>query len=170
MPSLKRLAMIDWSRPKFCSCGKEIQLDIVHKQMFIYNTLSCNPSKTGTGAVYLQYDNSWQPIGRVILAINKQGRNVQCDHVNGDIHDNRLENLRIVKPVQNMQNQDLRSNNKSGYIGVSWHKASMAWRSRISAPEGEIYIGLFNSAKEAALARDAKAKELRGEFAVLNFP
>ncbi len=34
----------------------------------------------------------------------------------------------------------------------------------------EHFLGLFDDEIEAALAWDAKAKELRGEFAYLNFP
>lgn len=77
----------------------------------------------------------------------------QIDHVNGKRADNRLANLREVSPQCNAQNRDIYSNNTSGFIGVSWHKRDRKWQARIVINGKLIYLGLYPTALEAALAR-----------------
>ena len=89
-------------------------------------------------------------------------------HANHDTLDNRRCNLDRVTHARNMQSKAKQRDNTSGYIGVSRHGGR--WEAHLRH-EGEFqYIGLFETAEEAAHARDARAKELRGDFAVLNFP
>jgi hypothetical protein len=44
------------------------------------------------------------------------------------------------------------------------------WQAAVQHDGENFYLGLFDSDVEAARARDTKALELAGEFAVLNFP
>ena len=60
--------------------------------------------------------------------------------------------------------------NKSGFRGVHFHKHNKRWRAQIGYNYKLITIGYYDTPEEAARAYDAKAKELRGEFARLNFP
>lgn len=93
------------------------------------------------------------------------------DHINGNGLDNRKCNLRPCNSVQNGINRKrLQKRNTSGLRGVSWHKRDKIWQAYINDGTKKIMLGYFNTKKEAALARDKKAKELHGEFAVLNFP
>jgi hypothetical protein len=92
------------------------------------------------------------------------------DHINGNGLDNRRANLRIVTIQQNALNRKLTIANTSGYRGVMWHKKSKRWRATLFTNGKLHHIGAFKDKIEAAKARDAKAKELHGEFAVLNFP
>lgn len=43
------------------------------------------------------------------------------------------------------------------------------WQAQVKHNRKNVYVGLFNTALEAARAYDEKAKELFGEFAQLNF-
>lgn len=95
--------------------------------------------------------------------------NGEVDHISRDSSDDRWCNLRVCSREQNLRNVGRKKSNTSGYIGV--HKrANGRFLSYTRTSEGErIYLGHFSTAEEAAKARDVKAKEQHGEFAVLNF-
>lgn len=59
-------------------------------------------------------------------------------------------------------------NNTSGYKGVSYNKRDK-YQAKIKFNK-QIHIGYFEDPIRAAKAYDAKALELFGEFAQLNFP
>lgn len=81
------------------------------------------------------------------------------DHINRKRSDNRLTNLRLATPKLNAENASIRSDNKSGEKGVSWHRKSNSWVAQISNHRKVIHIGCFKSIAAAASAR--KAAELQ---------
>jgi hypothetical protein len=91
---------------------------------------------------------------------------LHLDHINGDSTDNRIVNLRECTHQQNHGNRKKQAN-LSGFKGVS--KKDNKWQARVCFNFKRHYLGLFNTAEEAAKAYDEKAKELHGEFARLNF-
>ena len=64
-----------------------------------------------------------------------------------------------------MSNRQWKSN--TGYKGVRLFKNK--WGARIQVKGERKFLGLFNTAEEAAKAYDVAAMELHGEFANLNF-
>lgn len=58
----------------------------------------------------------------------------------------------------------------SRYRGVTWASDCKCWRVGIAFKGNLIYLGLYSDERAAALAYDAKARELRGASARLNFP
>lgn len=93
------------------------------------------------------------------------------DHANGNGLDNRKSNLRFCNTMQNNANQRRNNNNSSGYKGVARvSKTSSKWRAYIRNDYKQIHLGNFTLKEEAARAYDAKALELYGEYAYLNFP
>lgn len=85
------------------------------------------------------------------------------DHVNGDKKDNRIENLRIASSVQNAWNS---ARSESGGVkGVS-KTPSGKFNARIQPLEGEkIYLGTYDTEKEASAAYIGAATILQGDFA-----
>jgi hypothetical protein len=93
------------------------------------------------------------------------------DHINHNGLDNRKANLRIVTKMQNNWNRRKRLGiYSSQYKGVTLLKRRGKWQSRIVYKDKEIFIGNFDDEASAARAYDAKAREVYGEFAALNFP
>lgn len=93
----------------------------------------------------------------------------EVDHINGDRLDNRLCNLRIVTHSQNQRNKKKRSDNKSGFIGVSWDAREKKWRAQAMREGKQIHLGLFNTPSEAARCRDLFVLEHYGGYARLNY-
>lgn len=99
---------------------------------------------------------------REIMGFPKQ----EVDHRDRDSLNNQRGNLRLATHSQQMANSRTRLHGR--FRGVRPHYNPKC--SRFTARIGKIYLGCFMTAKAAALAYDAKAVELFGEFAVLNFP
>lgn len=83
---------------------------------------------------------------------------MQIDHINGIRTDNRLFNLREASNYENCLNNSLRSNNTSGYIGVSYSKLHKKWESYITSNKKRMHLGLFDDPVEAHKAY-VEAKE-----------
>lgn len=96
------------------------------------------------------------------------GDGLTTDHINRDGLDNRRSNLRLATQTQQNANTRLRSDNTSGYRGVSWDKVHSKWMADIYAKGRRYHLGRFASAELAARAYDEAAQELFGEFASLN--
>jgi len=94
----------------------------------------------------------------------------EVDHINGDTHNNRWNNLRKCNRVQNSQNKGKRKHNTTGYKGVypMSYGANVYYLSKIQSNGNAYYLGSFKTPEEAAKAYNEKALELHGEFARLN--
>jgi hypothetical protein len=104
---------------------------------------------------------------RIILLhrlINQTPKGVETDHVNGNGLDNRRGNLRDATPSQNKANSRWRTG-PSGFRGVQ--KRGKRWAAWCGLGN---YVGTFDSAESAAIARDEVARQRYGHFARLNFP
>lgn len=99
---------------------------------------------------------------------------ILVDHKDRNALNNQRSNLRVATHQQNAQNRKREVRNISGYKGVSWHAGSKKWRAiacrRESGRLRYYSLGLHKDPVQAAKAYDAKARELFGEFARLNFP
>lgn len=126
---------------------------------------------------YVMY-NETRPYARTVghpnrlmhRLIMKAETSQMVDHKNGNSLDNRLENLRFCTNAQNQQNRRaLSPHNSSGFKGVCWSASRGKWMATITNGKN-IHLGSFSSPQDAARAYDAKALELFGEFARINFP
>ena len=90
------------------------------------------------------------------------------DHINCDGLDNRKCNLRLASRAQNLFNVKIGRGNKSGYKGVSWHKAAKKWEACIKANGKKLYLGCFATTELAAAAYNKAAVKHFGQYARLN--
>lgn len=79
-------------------------------------------------------------------------------------------NCRWLTPAQNIHNTRSHKGSSSKYKGVHFEKFTGRWRACIRMGDQNLKLGRFRSEEDAARAYDAKAKEMWGEYARLNFP
>ena len=121
-------------------------------------------SMNGNGYCYIKIDPKHK-IGLHRFIIGYVPNEYVVDHINQDRLDNRFCNLRLATKAENAQNVRRPS---SGYIGV--RRRTHGWFFDISANSDYYKVGYYDTAEDAAVARDSACKFLHGEFAVLNFP
>lgn len=91
------------------------------------------------------------------------------DHINGNPLDNRRSNLRICTNRQNQRNRRKQKDPlTTPYKGVYWCNRQKSYIAQIMIDKRNKYIGAFDSPEKAALAYNARATELFGEYALLN--
>lgn len=88
----------------------------------------------------------------------------QIDHIDGDVSNNAMQNLRLATSTQNNRNASLRSDNKSGIRGVSWDKREERWRVQISVDKKNLTVGYFKSLDDAKSSYANASKMHHGEF------
>jgi hypothetical protein len=87
----------------------------------------------------------------------------EMDHHDGDILNNRRDNLRPATKSQQAANRKRAITNKSGFKGVIARRGR--WQARLKKDGRCYYSPLFDTAEEAHRWYADKAKELHGEFA-----
>jgi len=90
------------------------------------------------------------------------------DHIDRDKTNNHILNLRWATIIENGQNRSIGSNNKSGVIGVDFHKKNQKWRAQIKADGRRIYLGSFEDKNDAIVARENAEMRYFGSFRSTN--
>lgn len=127
-----------------------------------YHTKSWNTRYSGKECGKLNGD------GYIIIAITRMGkrRHVQAhrlawfvmtgsmpfgeiDHIDQNRRNNKIDNLRDVSASINMRNASMRSNNKSGAIGVCWRKQKSKWAAYATINKKQHFLGLFSNIDDA---------------------
>jgi len=83
----------------------------------------------------------------------------QIDHINHNMADDRIENLRKTTNKGNSRNRSLGSSNKSGATGVYWRQDVYKWRATIKVDGVEMSLGFFTDFEAATKARAAAEVE-----------
>lgn len=118
-------------------------------------------SKSGYYRVSINYKNF--TLHRVIWNyFNNTCEGYVVDHIDGDILNNKIENLRLATAANNSHNSVGKKNSLVPYKGVSLRKKRFC--ARITYEGKKIHLGTYATAEEASEVYQAKAKELHGEY------
>ena len=77
------------------------------------------------------------------------------DHINRNKLDNRRSNLCVVTPLQNSQNRSC-----SSFRGAHYDSSRNKWVAKVSVNNRQLYLGRFDTRKEAAEVAAEKRREL----------
>ena len=87
------------------------------------------------------------------FVMNVNDSDILVDHKNWDKTNNRKSNLRKASKTENNINIKRKTNNTTGYTGVTLNKNSGKYIARISKNGKRIYLGTFDTFEEAVQAR-----------------
>lgn len=86
----------------------------------------------------------------------------EVDHINHNGLDNSWSNLRSSNRRDNQKNLPRQKSNKSGCIGVNWHKAAKKWQARAVDMSGKrVDLGRYRNIEDAVKARKKYEKEFK---------
>lgn len=101
----------------------------------------------------IRINNRYYKTHRIIWALHTgtdPGLNV-VDHINRKPHDNRVENLRLVKHGENRYNSST-DKNATGYRGVTKLQRCARWTAHIKKEGISYYLGCFDAPEKASAA------------------
>lgn len=85
------------------------------------------------------------------------------DHIDHDPMNNQKSNLRICTKGENNMNRL-----SSSPRGVGWHKKNKKWQARIGTKGKQLFLGMFDTQKEAAIAYNIASLKYYGDTIYLN--
>ncbi|HDR8968891.1 TPA: HNH endonuclease [Burkholderia vietnamiensis] len=91
-----------------------------------------------------------------LLATGNDSLDMVIDHINGNPDDNRLINLRLATPEQNVHNSKTYANNKTGYKGVE----RTPWGFRVTMRTKRVYFNKSYPTLDEAVAVRQKLERL----------
>ena len=111
-------------------------------------------SVTAEGKVY--------KVHRVIFAMLHGYMPEQVDHIDHNGLNNKRDNLRPSNNKDNAKNLPMQKSNKSGHIGVNWHKSAKKWQARAVDLNGKrIDLGRYDNIEDAIAVRKKYEKEFK---------
>lgn len=128
------------------------------------NWYACRYNRT----FYVRRNKSYCDVMYMHRLILNAPKNKLVDHIDGNGLNNQRSNLRLCNHRQNLSNQKLRKDNKSGFKGVFWNKRTKKWIANITTNYKSKRIGYFSNKKEAVKAYNQHAIIKHGKFARLN--
>lgn len=143
-----------------CSCGELILLDDIYPNWFNEYKWTCLYS----GAV----KSGSRIMSHYIIGV---GEGETRDHIDRNIHNNQLSNLRAVTHSQNNLNRGVSKRSLTGFKGVSFRgDRKLNFKASVMIEGVTHHIGCFATQEEAARAYDKFVLEKIGPLAVTNFP
>lgn len=160
----------------FCECGDHAWTNLTRGSVALFDAEDAEWIKNWSWTTLVR-ENKRSAVrrenkGRYVYLhreIMKPPAELVVDHIDGNPLDNRKRNLRNCIERLNLTNvRARRRQTSSRFKGVYHDKARGQWQAYVTVMGKRHRLGRFATEIEAAMAYDAKAIELHGEFARTN--
>lgn len=155
----KETGFLYWKeRPATCRPNNIFNAKFAGKKAgFIHNTI-----RSKTSYFFTRIGNQHYAIHRVIFAMHHGYLPEQVDHIDHNGLNNKLDNLRASSNKDNSKNMPMQKSNKTGCIGVNWHKSAKKWQARAIDLHGKrIDLGRYDDIEDAIAVRKKYEKEFK---------
>lgn len=88
---------------------------------------------------------------------------MDIDHIDGDKANNKICNLRLATPSQNLTNSGVRKDSLTGRKGVIYAKSTGKYQARFTFNKKHYHLGSFDCKEKAHRAYIEAVKEIAGE-------
>jgi len=110
--------------------------------------------KSKTQYLAIGIHGKYHALHRVAFAIMAGYIPKEVDHIDHNGLNNKWNNLRASNSFDNSKNLPMQKSNKSGCIGVNWHKAAKKWHARAVDMNGKrIDLGRYDNIDDAIRVR-----------------
>lgn len=127
--------------------------------------VGCN---NGKGYLKVGINKKYYAIHRLMFLYHNGYLPKIVDHIDRNPLNNYPSNLREATAQQNALNRGIRSDNKSTYKGVSFHKQTNKWQAEIQINGKAKYLGIYDTKEKAAIIYNQEAIKLFKEFVFIN--
>ena len=83
------------------------------------------------------------------------------DHIDGNVQNNDIKNLRLVTASENKLNSKIHKNNKSGHKNIYFREKYKSYNCGITINGKQKHIGSYNTLEEALKARNSYIEHLK---------
>jgi hypothetical protein len=118
-----------------------------------------------SGYMTVQIDKKKYRTHRLVFLYHYGYLPKEIDHIDNNKINNNINNLRQASRSENMKNIGFHSKNKSGFKGVSWHKASNRWIVQLMVGNNKNYFGIYKDIELAELVAMEVRNKYHKEFA-----
>lgn len=117
-----------------------------------------------TGYYRVKIHNKLYKRARLVFLYHKGYFPLIVDHINGDITDDRIENIREADANTNQYNAKLRKDSTSKVKGVTWSKSHNKWQVRLGVNGKRKSIGYYEDFELASLVSEEARNKYHKEF------
>lgn len=118
----------------------------------------------GLGYTRINFMGSLYLLHRIVFYVSTGRLPCVVDHKKGTGAGNGIDNLQEATQQQNSMKKSMQSNNKTGFVGVSFHKAAGKYQASIRKDGKSHHLGLYDTPEEAYSKYCENAKIMFGEF------
>ena len=120
------------------------------------------------GYLYIGIDGRQYRANRLAwLYVYGEWPELPLDHINRNRADDCIGNLRLATKSQNAINAKRRTDNTSGYRGVTFAASRQKWQAQIHQNGHNKFLGYFDDREAAYAVRCDAERKMFGEFAVV---